>query len=154
VSRGVLRSDATIERYVDCRYQGQSHELRIACDDEPSFAAIVGAFHDAHRRRYGFDRTDVRVEAVTFRAAALGPRGDVTVSGPSGEGGDPSATRAIEGASVRVFERQTLPANHVLRGPAVIVELDSTTWLDASSTLRVHESGALVIDVGPNGAGR
>ena len=150
-AEGVASDDATIERFVDCRYHGQSHELRIETGAEPSFAAIADAFHDAHRRRYGFDRGDVPVEAVTFRAAALGPPGDVAATCPSAGDVVASSTRTIDGVDVPVYDRAALPAGTELRGPAVVVELDSTTWLDGSSTLVVHESGALVIDVPSTG---
>ena len=48
-----------VEVAIDCRYSGQSHELRV-----PS----VNAFHDEHRRRNGFERRDAPVEVVALRA--------------------------------------------------------------------------------------
>ena len=153
-AEGVAADEATIERSVDCRYHGQSHELRIPVGAEPSFASIAAAFHGAHRGRYGFERQDVPVEAVTFRAAALSRPGDLVATRPAGGDAAVSSTRGIGGVDVPVYERGRLPAGAELRGPAVIVELDSTTWVDASSTLLVHESGALVIDVPPTDDGR
>jgi 5-oxoprolinase (ATP-hydrolysing) len=46
---------------VDCRYQGQSHELTV-----PS----VGEFAAEHERRNGYRRPDHPVEVIALRAAA------------------------------------------------------------------------------------
>jgi N-methylhydantoinase A len=146
-SDGVAATAATIERHVDCRYVGQSHELRIAVRDDGSFADIVRDYHDAHRARYGFDRPDVAVEAVTFRATALGPPGDVTIAPPSGPAAVAVTACEVGGVEVAVYDRASLAAGARIDGPAIVRELDSTTWLDADSSAVVHSSGALVVDV-------
>jgi N-methylhydantoinase A/oxoprolinase/acetone carboxylase beta subunit len=56
--------DVVVETALDCRYQGQSHELTV-----PS----VDAFHAEHRRRNGYARTDQPVEVVALRATAQRP---------------------------------------------------------------------------------
>jgi N-methylhydantoinase A/oxoprolinase/acetone carboxylase beta subunit len=52
---------AEVTTAVECRYEGQSHELRVATVDE--FAA-------EHRRRNGYDRPTTPVEVVALRATA------------------------------------------------------------------------------------
>ncbi len=47
--------------WVDCRYEGQSHELTVA---------DVADFHEEHRRRNGYARPDDPVEVVALRARA------------------------------------------------------------------------------------
>ncbi len=54
----------TVETFLDCRYEGQSHELRVSS---------VEAFVEAHLRRNGFTRTGTPVEVVAVRAVATGP---------------------------------------------------------------------------------
>jgi N-methylhydantoinase A/oxoprolinase/acetone carboxylase beta subunit len=56
--------DAESSTAVDCRYEGQSHEITV-----PS----VAAFHEAHRLRNGFDRPDAPVEVIALRATAAVP---------------------------------------------------------------------------------
>ncbi|MDQ3570052.1 MAG: hydantoinase/oxoprolinase family protein [Actinomycetota bacterium] len=63
----VTFEDATaveVELSLDCRYQGQSHELTV-----PGLTA----FEEEHRRRNGFARPGVPVEVVALRAAARLP---------------------------------------------------------------------------------
>jgi N-methylhydantoinase A len=140
-------ADVRIELAVDCRYEGQSHELRIPVEGGPSFALLAEAFGRAHRERYGFLRDRARVEAVTFRSTALGPSVDVTVAVPAGTDAQPVERRTIGDADVPVYARADLGVGVRVEGPAIVTELDSTTWLDAGSVATAHESGALVVDV-------
>ena len=146
-AEGVSFAESRIEHFVDCRYEGQSHELRIPVEGGPSFALVRDAFHDAHRRRYGFDRRRTPVEAVTFRAAALGPLGTVSVAPPAESETASTGTRRVGDADVPVFERTTLPSGARIDGPAIVTEIDSTTWIDDRSSAVVHPSGALVVAV-------
>ena len=53
----------TVTTAVDCRYRGQSHDLRVA---------TVGDFHAAHERVNGYRRDDP-IEVTTLRAVAEAP---------------------------------------------------------------------------------
>jgi 5-oxoprolinase (ATP-hydrolysing) len=55
---------ATVATAVDARYQGQSHELRVA---------TVAGFAEAHERRNGYARPGTPVEVVAIRATATRP---------------------------------------------------------------------------------
>ncbi len=144
---GVSVQASRIELFVDCRYVGQSHELRVPVADTPSFDAVAGAFHAAHEIRYGFARRDDAIEAVTFRASALGPSGEVMIRPPVHGGAAPASSCVVEGLEVTVYERSALAEGTTISGPAIVRELDSTTWLDERSSATVHRSGALVVDV-------
>ncbi|HYZ91320.1 MAG TPA: hypothetical protein VFA34_02875, partial [Actinomycetota bacterium] len=147
-AEGIAKVDMRTDLSVDCRYEGQSHELRIPVRGGPSFALVAEAFHSAHRERFGFARERVPVEAVTFRAAALGPDGAVTIAAPpAGTSAEPVAVRRVGERDVPIFARADLPSELRLQGPAVIVELDSTTWVDEDASAFVHPSGALLVDV-------
>jgi N-methylhydantoinase A/oxoprolinase/acetone carboxylase beta subunit len=56
-----LGGDATVDRTLDCRYAGQSHELTVARIDE---------FEAEHRRRNGYARPGAPVEVIALRARA------------------------------------------------------------------------------------
>ena len=57
-------TDVLVERLVDCRYAGQSHELSV-----PS----VAAFPAEHERRNGYARPGAPIEVVALRATARLP---------------------------------------------------------------------------------
>lgn len=144
---GIAPKDARTSCVVDCRYEGQSHELRIPVLGGPSFALIGEAFHEAHRVRFGFVRRNARIEAITFRASALGPVRDVRVAAPSASRVEVVSTQPIDGVEANVYERAGLPSGATVDGPALVTELDSTTWLDGDSSASVHRSGALIVSV-------
>lgn len=52
---------AAVATALDCRYQGQSHELRVSTVDD---------FDEEHRRRNGYIRPDSPIEVVAIRATA------------------------------------------------------------------------------------
>jgi N-methylhydantoinase A len=145
-TEGIVFADTEIQLAVDCRYRGQSHELRIGVAGGPSFARVAEAFHAAHRDRYGFEQRNVPVEAVTFRAAALGPSEEIVVGESTAQGTEPVASRNIGGRECPVYERRAVGRGSAIDGPALVVELDSTTWIEDGWTALVHESGALVLE--------
>jgi N-methylhydantoinase A/oxoprolinase/acetone carboxylase beta subunit len=59
--RALVGAESTVETFVDCRYEGQSHELRVASPDD---------FAVEHERRNGHARPGARVEVVAVRARA------------------------------------------------------------------------------------
>jgi N-methylhydantoinase A/oxoprolinase/acetone carboxylase beta subunit len=56
--------DVQVLYSIDCRYQGQSHELTVES---------VEAFADEHRRRNGYARPGAPIEVVALRARARRP---------------------------------------------------------------------------------
>jgi N-methylhydantoinase A len=146
-AEAVGRDDVRIGVAVDCRYVGQSHELRIDVAGDDGFASVVAAFHDAHRDRYGFDRRDADVEAVTFRAWGLGPPGELELPAPPASGDPvPTERRRVGDVDVAVYERRDLPEGFRVDGPALLDEPDSTTWIDPGWSASVHPSGALLVE--------
>ncbi|HSJ27059.1 MAG TPA: hydantoinase/oxoprolinase family protein [Acidimicrobiia bacterium] len=137
---------------VDMRYVGQAHETTVPFRPGEPPESLVDRFHEAHRRRNGFDRPDDAVEAVTVRASAAG-RPAVSVESlpglePAGEAevGRRHVLTASGSTDVAVFRRPGLRPGREIRGPAVVVDGDSTTWIDHDSRMVLHESGSMVIE--------
>jgi N-methylhydantoinase A/oxoprolinase/acetone carboxylase beta subunit len=61
---GELLPGGEIDQWVDCRYEGQSHELTVA---------DVAEFPSAHTRRNGYARAGVDIEVVALRARVTRP---------------------------------------------------------------------------------
>ena len=64
------------ERQIDLRYEGQSFEITVPAVDRDRF-------HDAHRKRYGYDHSDLAVEAVTARIRAVAPLDKIDLDAPT-----------------------------------------------------------------------
>lgn len=149
--RGALRrdvgtTDVRTTRTADCRYAGQSWELRV---DAARGVDLAQAFAAAHRTAYGYALDDEPVELVTLRVAAEAPA--VLDELPSrwnlGRARPPRATRTdlVERAAVPVLDRAGLQAGEEVVGPALVVQPDATTLLLAGDVATVHRSGSLVV---------
>ena len=134
----------TVERTVDARYRGQSFELGVPAEE------WVTRFHERHLERYGYERREHPLEAVTLRVR-LSAAGRTPPSSPLPPASEPAPTGGgevfTEGGwvPVRRFWRRNLPAGHRLEGPAQILEYSSTTWIPNGWEGKVHPSGALLL---------
>ena len=125
------------QRFLDVRYVGQSFELTV---DHPGRArnlerSIASAFHRAHRQRFGYSDAAEPVEIVNMRLKMV-----VTVDKPLPEPEDPAgesanAARAGEAsvmfreglASTSLYLRDRLRSGNRFPGPALVLQMDSTT---------------------------
>ncbi|MBN9101388.1 MULTISPECIES: hydantoinase/oxoprolinase family protein [unclassified Pseudonocardia] len=151
--QGVAEADQTTTYQVDVRYHGQGFEIPIdvpTLDGDP-LAALAADFDTEHERLFSF-LLGTDHELVNARATVSGPRPSVAaVTLPESEGPPtPIDTHPIHvsGATVdaHVYDRTTLRAGDVITGPAIVVEMDSTTLVLPDHAATVHASGSLLIN--------
>ncbi|MFC3999466.1 hydantoinase/oxoprolinase family protein [Nocardiopsis sediminis] len=149
------------ERSADLRYFGQAYEVRVPVPEGPVdarlTAEVAGAFHEAHRRLYGYDfRHDPRqqVEWVNLRVSGTGLiRRPEARESPPRDGG-PARSRTGE-RPVRfdagdplptpVHRRDLLAPGDRITGPAVIEEFGATLPLHPGFTAEADRTGALIV---------
>ena len=145
-AEGFAERAVTIERTIDARYAGQSYELSV-----PASVDWLAAFHAAHRQRFGFDRQEADVEAVTLRVTArVGvaqpeSRAAARASGPANPTGSCRVYFANRWNEVPLFPRDSLGAGHLVTGPAIVTEYSSTTWLPEGWKLEVLDAGDMLL---------
>jgi N-methylhydantoinase A len=123
-----------MRRSLDLRYRGQAFELNLELGGE-TLDDVATAFHARHRAMYGHADPAAAIELVNARLSAFG-----VVARPAAErhaGGGPRLEAAlIERRAVRfegaahdcpVWERERLPVDAELRGPAIVEEFGATT---------------------------
>ncbi len=144
-------ADATVSYSLDARYLGQAHEISVAWHPGEGLAVVRGRFDDAHCARNGFERPRDAIEIVAVRGVGVSVPAltieDVSHWRPTEERSDTYRdVRTAEGVvSVRVLDRAALQVGDVIEGPAVIEEVEATTYLDSGETAEVHPSGALEV---------
>jgi N-methylhydantoinase A len=166
-ARGVLDEQgvevARERRTADLRYRGQAFELEVLApdgDDHGSgpadVAALVAAFHAAHEERYGYAQPGEPVQLVTLRVRVEGPAPELPLATLAGGGDVEAATLAtrqvvLDGAPVqaRIVDRAGLGAGARLRGPAVVVGLDATCWVEPWQVGEVEDHGVLLLEEAP-----
>lgn len=108
---------------IDARYLGQAYELTIRLTDTPN--ATFGAAHEA---AYGY-RLDRPVEIVNVRLEAIGMVEKPALTADPIIPNDGSAARIGERTAVMLYDRDRLIPGARFSGAALIVQMDSTTYL-------------------------
>ena len=138
-------------RTVDMRYAGQNYELAVPLPDgeigPDTLTALGQGFFEVHRRLYGFASAEEPVQLVTFRVEATGlvPKASFTPSPLTGTDGARAIVekRDIWSEKLRVFapcpvyDRDRLEAGDRFDGPAIVEQMDATTFVPTGWNARV-----------------
>jgi N-methylhydantoinase A len=157
-------------RSADLRYYGQAFEVRVPVPDGPVDDALtdatVAAFHDAHRRLYGYSFRDdptQQVEWVNLRVTGIGPIRRPTLRPLAAAGSVPApATHRPTPAATRpacfdpqrgfvdtaIYRRDDLSPGDVVVGPAVVEEYGATVPLLPGFRAEVDRFGNLLVTRG------
>ncbi|MDH4321038.1 MAG: hydantoinase/oxoprolinase family protein, partial [Desulfobulbaceae bacterium] len=133
------QGELVVERFLDLRYRGQSHELTV-----PMAGDFTASFHDAHARNFGYRLDDAPLELVsircTLRLSRQGrplPRAAIAAAGQP----RPTATSVVQLAAgdreVGVFVRRELGPGQAITGPALVVDDYTTVLVGEGWRLRV-----------------
>jgi N-methylhydantoinase A len=154
---GVAAADISKEFEIDVRYHGQAFEvpMKVSLDGfaDGGLDRLAAAFDMEHRRLFTFTM-DAEQEFVNLRAVALGGVRDIPAQ-PIPEGnGDPRAAlvRAheiwIDGGIKQgaIYDRARLRAGDRIAGPAIVVEMDSTTLILPGCAAVVDRFGNILIN--------
>jgi N-methylhydantoinase A len=147
-------------RTVDMRYAGQNYEISVPLPDgeigSHSLHELAGSFAAAHRRLYGFAPDDEPVQLVTFRVEATGvvPKATFTRGPRTGSDGGRALmehrpvwlpeTRAF--VPCPVYERDRLEAGDRFDGPAIVEQMDATTFVPSGMTAQVDDWLNLILE--------
>ena len=160
---GVPPEQRQVERGIDMRYLGQWRSLGVAVGSPLDLEAAVARFHSEHEREYSYRRDGAAVEIYRLNVKALGvtPKPEFQKHPKTGVAPVPRTTRPVwfddSGSSgellaldTPVYDRSTVAAGTVIRGPAIFEQLDSTvvvppTWraeVDEWLNIRMHDEEA------------
>jgi N-methylhydantoinase A len=152
-SEKVAEDRIRIERYLDIRYSGQSHELTVRFESDVKNA--VEAFGSAHQRQFGYSDVNEPVQIVNARVKAFGQadRPVIQRTKPHANAIVPPATQRKVVFPVEqiatvfdtpIYEREQLVSGLEVSGPAIVTQYDTTTVLSPGWTMTVDETGSLI----------
>ena len=153
VEEGFTKNQIHIERSLDIRYIGQSYELNIPCPKlgKNFVRSVKQRFHITHKKRYGHMAKGQSVEIVTARLKVIGYIEHQNLIAMPKQSADPivpekEQTVVFDGRSVatKCYKRESLTIDQTLNGPALILQMDTTTVIPPSWTLRVDSLGNLI----------
>ncbi|MEQ9639160.1 MAG: hydantoinase/oxoprolinase family protein [Alphaproteobacteria bacterium] len=156
-------TDVTLQRYADVRYVGQGYELRVDVPDgkltEESLQTVYRRFHEQHEAEYGHYFEESPIEIVNIRLTGLGATPKIRRPAPLAGGSLAEAKvgssrtvfRAggnLEEVDTAVYRRDKLPVGETVQGPAVILQMDTTTVVPPDCSFVAEDNGNLIIRIG------
>ncbi|MFF2876420.1 hydantoinase/oxoprolinase family protein [Gottfriedia sp. NPDC057991] len=159
-SEGIEQKDTSFVRYIDMRYLGQEHTVKVPVPtdtwNDQLVSGIVEKFHELHEKNYTFKLVDANTEIVNLHVIAFGKVQKPTLKKVEKSGELNEAL--IEERNVyfeekgwissNVYSRNELPTNKIVQGPAIIEEKAAVTVLYEGQSLYVDVYGNLIIDTG------
>ncbi|MCR4410665.1 MAG: hydantoinase/oxoprolinase family protein [Candidatus Saccharicenans sp.] len=130
--------DLLVERQLDLRYLGQSHELTIPYRPGAFHNfSYLNEFHRQHRRLFSYYHQHRPVEIVNLRVRAVASARKIRLKSCESCPEVPSSARikkqwlyyGKEKYRVEVIDRSRLLAGNRLTGPVLIVDAESTTFV-------------------------
>ena len=147
---------------MDMRYLGQNYELSLEVKDgkldAKSLVRLIGTYHRRHHAIYGYDMPGQPVEVVNLRLVVTVER-----RAPTHEKHTAARTtvkQAVIGkrkvwfpetgfVTTLVYDRDKLPVNARISGPAIVEQMDTTTVVPPRAKMRNDKLGYLHIEVEP-----
>lgn len=154
-NEGAAQDNITVRLSAEMCYRGQTHviEVPIASIDALDIAAVREAFEMSYRARYGLLLENQEIRLVTVRVTvsnmAEPPKLGELIQVPVGE--PPRAVQApvfFDGRrlSASTFDRQSLTVGSRIKGPAILLQHDSTCFIEPGYEGSVHATGNLIIE--------
>jgi len=159
---GVDASAVSFVRGADVRYVGQGYELRVPVPageiDGAALDAIFAAFHAQHEAEYGHAFPKSAIEIVNVRVTGVGRmpkigRPSVPHGGSFRESlirRGPCAFRVggkLETPETAFYRRDRLPLEQPFSGPAIVLQMDSTTVVPPGWRAVADSNGNLILNV-------
>ncbi len=148
--QGIARDQITVIHQVHLRYEGTHQPLLV---DFAGISEMHQAFEEAHKSRFGFAVAQRRlmVEALSLEAVAtMDVAGEVETS-VSSDAPTPNVRQHVDmwsesaWRSTPLYHRDDLAPGHVIDGPAIIVEANSTNAIEAGWRAEFNRFGHLLL---------
>ena len=156
VADGIPAGEIETSFEIDLRYSGQAFEVPMSVDLDALMAGgldvLTDRFDEEHRRLFTFNM-DSEHELVNLRAVALGRALDLPAHElPKGDANPIAAklrdhTLWMDGGeqAAVIYDRALLRQGDVIKGPAIVCEMDSTTLIETRHIGTVDAFGNIMI---------
>ena len=145
-------ADPVVWVAADMRYVGQAYELEVVLSrlsSERGSLEVSTLFHEAHAKAYGFPDNESDIEIMNVRLSVVRPLPALPVHTLENAEDEiiPVGRRSVfwnlQRVDAVVFSRSDMKAGHMITGPAIVEQQDTTTWLSPGWNGRVLASGTL-----------
>ena len=154
---GVSDSNLEVTYQADVRYAGQAFQITVEFDEKEyetkGIQLITDAFDDEHYQLFTFKLSDGH-EILMIRAIVKVAQAEINSSANASS--ESSLEEAIiqdsrfyhesQWHDAKIYDRNKLHAKHLIPGPAIVSEMDSTTVILPMHEAAVDEVGNLIIN--------
>lgn len=150
----------SLKFFSDMRYRGQSFEIEVPVENEwierGDLAAIRTAFDVQHERLFGHADSSASVQIINLRLVISSPTAKPRLLEIAAGSGSPAPKGEVpcrmDGSDIAVplYHRGDFLAGHVISGPAIIAQDDTTTCVPPGMRVDVDRFGNLVITPATN----
>lgn len=156
---GMAAENVEFHRFADMRYLGQEHTVKVPVPNgkwsETDKQTIIENFHTLHEKNYTFKLEDSPTEIVNVHVTAYGkvPKptiGKITRTGTVADSKKENRDIYYEQkgwVNTPVYDREKLPSNEVIHGPAVVEEKAAVTVIYENQQLYLDEYGNIIIEM-------
>lgn len=149
-----------ISHSADMQFIGQTHLINVPLpSSRVGRATLQDLFEKAYFSRFKVDLPEIRANLVNLNTSVIGVRPEVDLSAlidPAGRA--PTLRKArleirpvwYDGTwhDTPVYARDSLPLEAVIKGPAIIEQMDATTVLEPGDKATSDADGNLIVEVG------
>ena len=153
--------ETEVRHFADMQFRGQTHLIRVAVPSPGvTREQLQALFEDAYFARFEVRLPEIRAVLVNLHTAVVGRRRPMDLKGLLSDG-TPATTLAgarigerrlyFDGgySAALVCDRGRLPADARIAGPAIVEQLDATTYIPADARAAVDPIGNLIIGLSP-----
>jgi len=158
-AKGVKEEDVYFMHYLDMRYQGQDHTVKVRVPNEDlsaeNLADFVEAFHKEHFQNYSFRLDDSPVEIVNMHLASFGriektPIKEIDPKPFTIEECVKEVRPVIfEGTGkvdTKIYDREKLSPGMEMAGPAIIEEVSASSVIYPGMKASIDVYGDIIIE--------
>ncbi len=154
---GAKARDISVSYQADVRYNGQAFEIPMGVElkgfGKDGLDRLCAEFDAEHKRMFTFNM-DAEHEVVNLRAVALGKELDLPAmkikrGTADAKGAKMRDTKVyIDGKMKKagIYDRDKLKAGNKIKGPAIIIEMDSTALVHSGCEAKVDAYGNIIIN--------
>ena len=149
LSEGILKNRISVQVSVDMRYVGQSHELMLPFEN-----GYIKNFHKLHKKNYGYSNTNYETEVVNIRVRVIGKtrkpslrkRGNINPLKGNALTRKTKCYYRGKWLKAGIYNRNNVQTHFRIKGPALIVEDTSTTFLPPGYNCNIDDYENLIIE--------
>jgi N-methylhydantoinase A len=156
-------TETITQRYMEVRYQGQTHEVPVPIRSRTrrmtqlNLATALNEFHERHEQLYSFKRPDQPSEVLNLRLDLIGKRETGALKSEAFGPEDPAdALRTRRDVfflsrggfvDTPIYDGQKIKPGHLIVGPAIVEEPDTTIVVYPNQEAMADHYGTYVIEI-------